>query len=357
MSIPTSSNPDPEKQILSAQTSSHESSASAPVSTVTLSAVGRVETAPVTKARMAPPVSRVLRDIWHLLRSNRKMAVGASIITFFILVAMFGPLFVHQDPNAFVGAPLAPPSAAHLLGTTQTGQDILIQLLVGTRNSVFWGLLTGLATTAVSVFIGLFAGYMGGVIDDILTLLINIFLLIPGFPLALILATLLPFKGLVTVSVVLVITGWAFNARVLRAQTMTLRDRDFVEAARTTGEFPLRIIFFEVLPNELSIVAVCMMGTIIYAITAAVGLQFLGLGKSTDVSWGTMLYWAQNNDALFLGAWWWFVPPGLCVALMAAALALVNFGIDEIANPRLRSEGRRIRRRLRLKKGSTISHG
>jgi len=357
MNTPTPSHSDSKKQISSTQTASDKNAAGVPDSTVTLSPAGSVKVAPVTGERITSPLGRTLRDIWRLISSNRKVAVGASIITFFLLVAIFGPMFVHQDPNAFVGAPLDPPSAAHVLGTTQTGQDVFVQLIVGTRNSVFWGFLTGLATTAVSVFIGLIAGYMGGAVDDILTLIINIFLLIPGFPLALILATLLPFRGLATVSIVLVITGWSFNARVLRAQTMSLRDRDFVEAARTTGEFPLRVIFFEVLPNEISIVAVCMMGTIIYAITAAVGLQFLGLGKSTDVSWGTILYWAQNNDALFLGAWWWFVPPGLCVALMAAALSLVNFGIDEIANPRLRSEGKRVRRRRLLEKGSIISHG
>ncbi len=279
-----------------------------------------------------------LCDIWRLIQMNRKVAVGLSIISVFLFVALFGPLLTQQDPNALAASPLTPPSADHWLGTTQTGQDVFAQLMYGTRSSVLWGFFTGIVVTIISVMVGLIAGYVGGVVDEIISLFINIFLLIPGFPLAVVLASLLPFRGLITVSLVLVVTGWSFNARVLRAQTMTLRSRDFVQAARMTGEHPWRIIFFEILPNEIALVAVGTMGTIIYAIVAAAGLEFLGLGRSTDISWGTMLYWAQNNDALFLGAWWWVVPPGLCIALLAAALTLVNFGIDEVANPRLRNE-------------------
>jgi peptide/nickel transport system permease protein len=172
----------------------------------------------------------------------------------------------------------------------------------------------------------------------VISFLTNIFLLIPFFPLALILAAFFPFKGLVTVSIVLIITGWPWNARVLRAQTLSLRNRDFVEAARSSGEYTWRIIFFEIMPNEISIIMANLIGAITYAITAAVGLQYIGLGKATDVSWGTILYLAQNGDALFLGAWWWIIPAGLCVALVAAGLSLINFGVDEVANPKLRIE-------------------
>jgi peptide/nickel transport system permease protein len=153
-----------------------------------------------------------------------------------------------------------------------------------------------------------------------------------------VLAAFIPYKGPATVAIVIIITSWAWGARVLRAQTLSMRRRDFVEAAKTSGETNFRIIFYELLPNEIAIATANFIGTTIYVILAEVTLEFIGLGNPTVVSWGSMFYWAQNNDALLLGAWWWFIPPGLCVALLGASLAFINFGMDEIANPRLRRE-------------------
>ncbi len=281
-----------------------------------------------------------LADLWNELTRNRKAAVGLAIVLFFVLVAIFGPIALHHDPNALSSDTLQPPSAAHWLGSTQTGQDVFSQIIYGTRASVFWGFLTGVLVTLLSVAIGLTAGYFGGAVDEGLSLLINIFLVLPGLPLAIVLASFIPVKGPQTVAIVLLITSWAWGARVLRAQTLTMRNRDFVEAARSNGESPFRIIFFEILPNEIALVAAGFVGTVTYVILAEAGLEFIGLGNVTTVSWGTMFYWSLNNDALLLGAWWWFVPPGLCIALLGAALALINNGIDEIANPKLRTERR-----------------
>lgn len=297
------------------------------------------------------PVNELLGRFWRGATSNKKTLVGLCIILFFVLVALFGLIFVHADPNAFSNDILVPPSSAHWLGTTQTGQDVFTQLIVSTRTSLFWGFLTGLVVTALSIIIGLVAGYIGGLIDDILSLLINIFLVVPGFPLAILLAAYVPVKGPITVAMVIALTSWAYQARVLRSQTLSMRHRDFVEAAKTTGEATWRIIFMEILPNEIAIVAAGFVGTVIYVILAAAGLEFLGLGNVTVVDWGTMFYWAQNNDALLLGAWWWFLAPGLCIASLGAGLALINFGIDEIANPRLRTDAslrKRIMRSLRI---------
>ncbi len=191
---------------------------------------------------------------------------------------------------------------------------------------------------------GLTAGYRGGFVDDALTLLINVFLVLPGFPLAVVLAAYLPSKGPLTVALVIALTSWAYQARVLRAQTLSMRHRDFVDAARSNGESAWRIIFYEIFPNEIAIVAAGFVGTAIYVILAAAGLEFLGLGDVSVIDWGTMFYWAQNNDALLLGAWWWYVAPGMSIALLGAGLALINFGIDEVANPRLRTETRLIKR-------------
>jgi peptide/nickel transport system permease protein len=254
----------------------------------------------------------------------------------FLLVAIFGPLFIHQDPNGFSIDRLQPPSSAHWLGTTQTGQDVLAQVVVGTRLSVFMGFAIGILTMIVSIIVGLISGYYIGWIDETLSLITNVFLVLPTLPLAILLAAFVAYKGPLTITLVLTITGWSWGARVLRSQTLSLRNWDCIEAARASGESDLHIIFFEILPNEIAIVAAQFLGTVIYAILAETGLEFLGLGDITSISWGTMLYWAGNNDALLLGAWWWFLPPGLCIAILGAGLAFVNFGIDEIANPRLR---------------------
>ncbi|HET9920500.1 MAG TPA: ABC transporter permease [Ktedonobacteraceae bacterium] len=290
-----------------------------------------------------------LRTLWSAIGTNPKVLFGLSTVVLFFLVALFGPLFVRTDPNAFSSDILSPPSAAHWLGTTQTGQDIFAQLIYGTRVSILSGLATGLLVTILSVTIGISSGYLGGFVDDVLSLFINVFLVLPALPLAIVLAAYFPFKGPLTVSLVITVTSWAWGARVLRAQTMSMSRREFVYAARAGGESGLRIIFFEILPNEIAVVAAGFVGTVIFVILAEAGLEFLGLGNPTVVSWGTMFYWAQNNDALLLGAWWWFLPPGLCIAGLGAALAFINFGIDELANPRLRNEGRRLRSLQRKK--------
>jgi peptide/nickel transport system permease protein len=278
------------------------------------------------------------RTVRSWLAANPKVAFGLGVVGFFILVAILGPLIVRQDPAALSNDVLQPPSVAHWLGTTQIGQDVFAQVVVGTRTSVLLGLFTGLLATSISVIVGLIAGYFGGLIDDVLSLIINIFLVVPAIPLAIIMAAYFPLRGPVPIAIIVTITGWAWGARVLRAQTLSMRRRDFVEAARASGESTPRIIFAELLPNEIAIVAAGLVGTVIYAILAQVGLEFLGLGDVTTVSWGTIFYWAQNNEALLLGAWWWFLAPGCCVALLGAGLAFINFGIDELANPRLRKE-------------------
>jgi peptide/nickel transport system permease protein len=278
-----------------------------------------------------------LGTLWKQITRNRKVALGTSVVVFFLLVALFGPLFIHTDPNAISQDGLAVPSAQHWLGTTTTGQDIFSQLIVGTRTSIIWGFLTGIAVTILSIIVGLVGGYFGGIVDELLSLLTNVFLVLPALPLAIVLASYFP-RGPVTVALVIVVTSWSWGARVLRAQTLSMRNRDFVIAARASGESTLRIIFAEIFPNEISIVAANFVSTTIYVILASASLEFLGLGDPNTVSWGSMFYWAEKANALISGLWWWFIPPGVCIAVLGAGLSLINFGIDEIADPRLRRE-------------------
>jgi peptide/nickel transport system permease protein len=270
------------------------------------------------------------------IRRDRKATVGALLLVFFALVGGVGPLLV-GDPTALVAVPLQPPSLAHWLGTTGQGQDVLAQTVAGTRVSLLVGFGVGLAVVLVGALVGVAAGYHGGRVDALLSLLFNVFLVIPGLPLAIVLAAYLP-SGPLTVAAVLILTGWAWNARVVRGQTLALRQRDFVAASLVSGESSLRIVTREILPNMTSLLVAQVIGSSVYAIGALVGLEFLGLGDVSAVTWGTNLYWASNDSALLTGAWWTYVPTGLCVALVGFGLVMLNSGFDEITNPRLQME-------------------
>jgi peptide/nickel transport system permease protein len=280
-----------------------------------------------------------------------KVLLGVGILGFFLIMTVIGPWIAPDNPSATNFLPDTPPSAHHWLGTTSLGQDILSQLLVGARATIVVALLAGLVATALSMIVGVTAGYFGGKTDDSLTLLSNVFLAIPGLPLLIVIDSYLPVGGRsnpLIIGLIISLTGWAWGARVLRAQTMSLRNRDFVEAARIIGEKRSRIMFSEIAPNLLPILASSLLFTVLYAIGAYVTLAYIGLTSTSVWNWGTMLYWAQSNNAPLSGEWYWFVPPGICIALVGTSLALLNFGIDEFINPRLRAGGLTSRQRRRL---------
>jgi peptide/nickel transport system permease protein len=290
----------------------------------------------------------------HALRSP-KIVIGLSIVAFFVLMAVFGPMLVHTDPSAVSYDSLQAPSARHWFGTTQNGQDVFAQIVYGSRISMLVGVVAAAAATVLSILVGVTAGYLGGAWDDVLSVLSNIFLVIPTLPLVVIMAGYLPNAGSTGIIVVIALTGWAWGARVLRAQTLSLRKRDFVEAARASGHGTVKIIFSEILPNQLAIIASAFLGTVTGAILTQAGLAFLGLTDVTEWSWGGILYWAQVGNVLLAGAWWWFVPAGLCIALVGTGLSLVNFGIDEFVNQRLRVAGIGTRRSGRKKRPRRVS--
>jgi peptide/nickel transport system permease protein len=272
-----------------------------------------------------------------MILANRKATIGAIILLVFILVAIFAPWIAPYEPKEFVARPHQPPSSDYWFGTTGSGNDVFSQTVYGTRISLGTGLIVGVSVTIIGAVIGMSAGYFRGRVDDILSLLTNVFLIIPSLPLLVILAAFLP-AGFWTIVAVLTVTGWAWGARVLRSQTLSLREKDYVASAVVSGENSFRIIFAEILPNMLSIMMAGMFGAVTYAIGAQAGLEFLGLGNPSSISWGTNLYWAQNNAGLLTGAWWTFVPAGTCIALVAFSMSMINFAIDEVTNPRLRSQ-------------------
>lgn len=274
------------------------------------------------------------------LLGNVKAVVGLIILAIFILIAVLAPVIAPGDPTLIQGLGAQPPSGEYWFGTTPKGQDVFALNVWGARASLFVGFVVGTAATFVGLLVGLASAYFGRTVDNVLSLITNVFLLLPSLPLLVILAAFLP-PGMGTVIVVLIITGWAGSARVLRSQALSIRGKDFVAASQITGERWPRIMFREMLPNMASIVMSTFLACVIGAIGAQAGLEFLGLGDISTISWGTNLYWASNDGALLTGSWWVFVPPGVGIALVAFALALVNYGVDETTNPRLRKPRRR----------------
>jgi len=273
-----------------------------------------------------------MRLLTTLLR-HPTARLGLGLLGLIALAAVLGPALC-PDPQAWLADPLQPPSWGHPFGTTGMGQDVLAQTLAGARPTLLVGFVTGALVVGVGALIGGAAGYLGGKADEALSLLINVSLVMPGLPLMVVLAAFLP-PGLLSMTVVMVLTGWAWTARVLRAQVLSLRQRDYVAAAIVAGEPGYRVLLVEILPNMASLLASAWIGATLYAIGAQVGLEFLGLGDLNAVSWGTNLYWATNDAALLTGSWWTFLPTGCGVAITGFALSLVNFGLDEITSPRL----------------------
>jgi len=292
-------------------------------------------TIPTSQRNSASWLSR-LGPIGTLL-SSTKARIGLTIVMVFVLAAIFAQWVAPGDPKKFVGAINKPPSAEYILGTNPQGKDVFRQLVWGGRLSLIIGFGSAFLMTTIAVVVGMIAGYYRGWIDDVLNFIMNLFLVIPALPLLVLLSAYLK-PGTATIVFALAITGWAFNGRIVRAQTMSLREKDFVAAAVVSGEPGLKIIFVHILPNMVNIIVGGFIGAVIYGIMASTGLAFLGLASTQDVTWGTNLFWAQNGGALMIGAWWAFLPSGLAVALVAFGLALTNYGMDEITNPRLQAE-------------------
>lgn len=285
---------------------------------------------------------------------NPKSITGLVILGFFTLVAVFADVIAPYPPTKVdPTARLKPPSAEHWLGTTHLGEDVLSQLIHGTRGVLVVGFLAAIFATIIAIVVGVVAGYLSGWRSEALSALTNVFLVIPGLPLIIIVAAMFEDPPLWVVAGVLGIVGWAWGARVLRAQTMSLRNRDFIQAARANGEPLRRIIGIEMLPNLMALIAASFVGTVTAAILALTTLSYIGVIPVTTYNWGTILNWASAQGAFRQNQWWWYLPPGLAIAAIGVALSLINFGIDEYVNPRLRSAGERAR--AMKKKGLDIN--
>jgi peptide/nickel transport system permease protein len=289
------------------------------------------DAAPAARA----PSERGVGRIWRSVRSNKKALGGAAILLIFAIMAIIPGVIAPYNPQAFNYGRSLGPSAQHWFGTTAQGQDIYSQVIWGARETLIIALVSGLLSTVLSMLMGIGAAYLGGYWDHGLNLITDILLVIPTFPLLIVIIAYYPHSSLIPLIAVLVITGYSYGARQLRAEALSLRGRDFLEAARVRGERRLYIIFVEIIPSMTSLIVAVFLGTAVYNVIAAATLQFIGFGNPASLSWGTMLYWAQNGEALQTNQYLWAIAPGLCIALLGAAFALLNYAFDEIGNPAL----------------------
>src|SRR5215475_11850552 len=301
------------------------------------------------RAASRNPGIRALQRIWVAIRSNRKATWGAGLLVLICFVAAFPGLMAHDNPSAMIYPVSLGPSARHLLGTTGLGQDMFAQIIWGARPVVLIAFGAGLAATGIAVLIGVTAAYLGGLWDAVLSLLTDVLLVIPLFPLLIVIAGYLKSAGTLVMIAVITFTGWSYTARQLRSQALSLRSRDFLEAARVRGERRLYIVVVEIIPTMTSLIVASFLTNALYAVLFSTSLQFIGLGDPTQVSWGTMLYAAQNASAFQTGQALWILAPGLCIVALGAAFALLNYAFDEIGNPALRPL-RRASRRIRAKR-------
>jgi peptide/nickel transport system permease protein len=282
-----------------------------------------------------------------LLLRNRKSCFGILVFGTIVTVAIAAPLIAQNPPDEIVALPGQPPNHAFPFGTTDQGYDVFSQVVWGARQSLAVGALAALLSTVIATTLGLLAAYSGGLIDDVVNLVTNIFLVIPTLPLLVVIASMVENRGPLMLVLIIGLTTWAVEARILRGQAMSLRNRDFVLAAKVAGESRWRIIFGEIMPNMVSRIAAAFLLVFYISILFEAGLEFLGLADVNRTSWGSTMYWAQNNSAVLQGEWWHFFFPGFALALSVVALVFVNYGVDELANPRLRRRTRRnlLRRR------------
>jgi peptide/nickel transport system permease protein len=282
------------------------------------------------------PVNSAARRIWRAVRRNRKATAGAILLLLFCFLALFPGLIAHDSPTAEIYGRSMGVSSAHLLGTTAYGQDLFAQVVWGTRQVMIIAFGAGLAATAIAAIIGVTAAYVGGATDGALNLITDVLLVIPLFPLLIVIAAYVQSSGTLVLITVLTLTGWSYTARQLRAQALSVRHRDFLEAAKVRGERAVYIVCVEILPTMTSLLVAAFLTNALYAVLFASSLQFIGLGDPNATSWGTMLYWAENNEALQTGQYLWAVAPGVCIAALGTAFALLNYAFDEIGNPALR---------------------
>jgi peptide/nickel transport system permease protein len=313
------------------------------------------QAAPATD-RAWPRRKLYLPEWLALLLRNPMSAFGIVLLAVIVLVTLLAPLLTSQDPSIPMSLPGEAPSWTNPMGTTDQGYSVYTQVIHGGRISLMVALAATVIAMTISIVLGLLAAYKGGLVDDVINLAANVFIVIPTLPLLIVISAFLDQTGPWTMAVIIGLTSWAIETRVLRGQALGLRQREFILAAQVAGESTTRVVFRELLPNMLSRIAAGFTFVFITAVFYEAALEFLGFADVNKVSWGTILYWATVNSTLLQGEWWHFVFPGMAISLTLLAMVFINYGIDELADPRLRVKEERppgpLRRLLRLRSAS-----
>lgn len=282
------------------------------------------------------PESKKKNEMLYFMLRNKKLRIGLAVLLFFVILALIGPLLTKYQPRDYVAPGVQPPSHEFWFGTTAFGEDVYTQFVYGLRSTFVVGLIGGGIGMIIGLFIGFIAGYRGGIVDEILNMFTNIVLVIPSLVVLLIIAAYLEVRGFLFESAFIGFFAWPWVARAVRAQTFSLRSREFVDLARLSGMKPLKIIIKEIAPNMLSYLLLVFILQFGGAVLTAATLDFIGLGPTSGISLGLMMNFAVIHGALILGMWWWFVPPGLAITAIVGALYVTNVGLDEVFNPKLR---------------------
>jgi peptide/nickel transport system permease protein len=277
-------------------------------------------------------------ELLYFALRNAKFVIGLGIVLAFLLLAIVGPYLTDNTPLEFTGPTDQPPSSEYWLGTTSFGQDVFAQFVHGLRAAFLVGAVGGGIAWVVGAVVGFTAGYRGGWVDDVLNMLTNVVLVIPTLAILIIVAAYLNVHSYTAEAILIGLTSWPWAARAVRAQTFTLKTRDFVDIARLTGRNTRQIISTEIAPNMSSYLLMMFILLFGSAILIGASLDFLGLGPSAQVSLGLMMNNSFNASALLLGTWWWFLPPGIGIILLVGGLYVMNVGLDEVFNPRLREK-------------------
>ncbi|HMN31001.1 MAG TPA: ABC transporter permease [Caldilineaceae bacterium] len=286
------------------------------------------------------PAAPAQRGFVAQLLSNQKFVIGASIFLLLLGVALIGYLLVDPKLRA-TGSflPRQPPSSAAWLGTDSLGRSVGIQLLEAIPKSIQVGLIAATLGTLLGALIGFAAGYFGGWVDAVLRILIDVFLSVPSLLFLILIASLVRGVSVQTMALIIGIFAWAWPARQVRAQVLSLKERGFVEIARMSGMIGFEIILFELMPHMIPWLGANFVNAFIAAILAESGLSILGLGPQREMTLGMMIYWSLNYGAILQNLWRWWLTPVLSLMLLFLGLYLIHLGFDEVSNPRLRTEG------------------
>jgi peptide/nickel transport system permease protein len=283
-------------------------------------------------------VGRKRGDFLYYGLRNKKLVFGLGLELLFVLFAIIVPIIAKYAPEDLTGAQLRHPGGTYWLGTNYLGNDVFSQLASGIRESYLVGLLGAVSAAVVGMVLGFAAGWRGGILDEVLQMITNVVVMLPPLVLLVVIGSYLTSVSILFEGTFIGLTTWPWVARAVRAQTFSLRSREFVEMAKLSGKRPLSIIVKDIAPNMASylfLVVILLFGS---SMLLAASYDFLGLGPTGIVSLGTMMNQAQNEAALLYHEWWWFIPPGVVLTGMVAALLVANVGLDEVFNPKLREQ-------------------